>query len=141
MFLVNETLVECWILEINQYYLSSSSQILEKFEGSSNIFARKLIFWDSSQILWFPLKTVLSYNKCQNTFLYGILKIKPFYFCSSSQTFQKKQRGTNIWEGTNILSSYTYILVLCKFLWKIRDCHWMINIKITFYVWELINWT
>ena len=40
---------------------------------------------------------------------YGILTI---YWNSSSQTFQKKQRGTNIWEGRNILRSSTYIQVL-----------------------------
>ena len=65
-------------------------------------------------------------------FLYGILKIRQFYLNSSSQAFQKKRRGTNIRETTNILSWYTYILVLCYFLWKIRDCHWIINVQIIF---------
>ena len=42
-------------------------------------------------------------------FLYGIMKIKQFYSSSNSQIFQKKQMGTKIWEGSNILSSGTYI--------------------------------
>ena len=47
------------------------------------------------------------------------------------QTFQKRQRGFNVWEGTNILRSSTYIVFRCWVLSKIRDCHCRINIKIT----------
>ena len=34
----------CWILEISQFYLSSSSQIFQKFEGSTNMSDRELLF-------------------------------------------------------------------------------------------------
>ena len=79
------------------------------------------------------LKTLFWYNKCQNWFFFfEILKIKQFYLSSCYQTFQKKQRGTNLWEGTNTLSFYTYVVVLCLVLWKNINCHWMRNIKITF---------
>ena len=71
-------------------------------------------------------------------FLYRILKIRQFYLSSSSQAFEKKQRGTNIREGNNILSCYTYILVLWKFLWKIRDLHWIINVEI-FFMYEILK--
>ena len=37
------------------------------------------------------------------------MKIKQFYSSSNSQIFQKKQMRTKIWEGSNILSSGTYI--------------------------------
>ena len=30
------------------------------------------------------------------TFLYGVFKIRQFYFRSSSQAFQKKQKGADI---------------------------------------------
>ena len=42
------------------------------------------------------------------------------------------QGSTNIYEGTNILRSYTDIFVLRKFFWKLKDCHWIINVKIFF---------
>ena len=87
------------------------------------------------------LKIFFSYNKCQNHFLYGILKIKHLYFSSSSKTVQKMEGTTDILEGTNILKSYTYIFVLCKFFWKITDCNWMINVKNLFYVWDLENYS
>ena len=61
------------------------------------------------------LKTLFWYNKFQNQFLYGILKIKQFYLSSSSKTFQK------MLGATNILRFYAYALVLRKFSWKIRD--------------------
>ena len=39
------------------------------------------------------------------------------------------QGESNISEGTNIVRSYRYIFVLCKF-WKITDYHWIINVKV-----------
>ena len=42
----------------------------------------------------------------------------------------KKCKGQPISKrGTNILTSYTYIFVFCKFFWKITDSHWLINVK------------
>ena len=52
--------------------------------------------------------------------MYGILKIKQLYFSSSSKTVQKMEGTTDILEGTNILKSYTYIFVLCKFFGKLQ---------------------
>ena len=49
-------------------------------------------------------------------FLYEIFKIRQFYLSSSSQAFQKKERETSIWEGTNILSCYTYICSVLVFV-------------------------
>ena len=46
------------------------------------------------------------------TFLYEILKIQEFYLSSSSQVFRKKEKETNISDGTIILSCCTYTLVL-----------------------------
>ena len=43
-FLLVKMIVECEILEFYQFYLGISSQISEKFQGSTNITAMKLIF-------------------------------------------------------------------------------------------------
>ena len=43
-FLLVKMTVECEILEFYKFYLGISSQISEKFQGSTNITAMKLIF-------------------------------------------------------------------------------------------------
>ena len=49
------------------------------------------------------------------------------------------QGTTNISEGTNILRFYTYVCFE-QFFWKIKNCHWIINVKIFFRygIWENI---
>ena len=42
------------------------------------------------------------------------------------------QAKTNIEEGTDILRSYRYIFLLCKFFYEITDCHWIKNGKTFF---------
>ena len=63
----------------------------------------------------------------------GILKIKQFNLKSSSQTFQEKQRGTNIWEGNNILRFSSRAGGKLKIVTV-----YMINVEITFV--KLISW-
>ena len=47
--------------------------------------------------------------------------------CFSSRLFLKQLAShvsaATLHLVTIMLSCYTYILVLCQFLWKIRDCH------------------
>ena len=84
------------------------------------------ICYGSSLAFLVNLMTVFRYSKCQNDFfLYVILEFRRFCLNSCSQTFKKKQGEANIWDGTNILKSFTCILVLC------HCCHWMTNLKIT----------
>ena len=45
------------------------------------------------------------------------------------------QAKTNIEEGTDILRSYRYIFLLCKFFYEITDCHWIKNGKTFFKYW------
>ena len=48
--------LKCEILGINQFYLSSSFQIFQKFQGSTNISVRELMFQDGLNILWFATR-------------------------------------------------------------------------------------
>ena len=83
--------------------------------------------------------TVFWYNYCQNHFVVWDLENSRVLLQKSFQNFSKVQGTTNISEGTNILRSYTYIFVLCKFFWEITDCHWIINGKTFFMYGSLKN--
>ena len=74
------------------------------------------------------------------TFLYVVLEIRQFCLSSCFQTFKKKQWEANIWDATIIPKSFTCILVICYFLWKIRYCNCMKNLQITV-ICELQNWS
>ena len=78
------------------------------------------------------------YSILKVTFVGATLEINQFYSSSNYETYLKWEGRTNIWKGTNILISFTNILVPCWLLWKIRDCHCMINVKITF-VWGILQ--
>ena len=77
---------KCEILGINQFYLSSSFQIFQKFQASSNICVMKLIFWDGLSILWFATSISGKFKDClliwyvpKLTFFYGVMIVKQFY--------------------------------------------------------------
>ena len=75
------------------------------------------------------------------TTLYEIFKMKQLCLSSVSKSFQKMQETTDISDETNILRSPTYIFVLCKIFYKIREYHWIINVKILFIcgIWKTIQ--